>query len=114
MKSHIKIKCGSRFEDYSDTCVVILYINNKKAGEVELYKERPKRFFITGVSVRGKYRGLGYGVKMMKSVGKFADKKGWTLSLEAYPHLVHFYNLVGFKVYKINERRAYMTRKPSI
>jgi GNAT superfamily N-acetyltransferase len=108
----VKIVCEAVFEGTIDRCKVGIYINNKKVGSAELFKEKSKRFWVDWVYIQHKYRGMGNGVKMLKAIGKFADKRDWILTLEAYPDLVGFYKLAGFRAYKIDDRRAYMIRKP--
>jgi len=112
VKLKVKIECEAMFEDTIDICIVGIYVGSKKIGRAELYKVKSKRFGIDWVHIQHKYRGMGNGIKMLREIGKFADKRGWILELAAYPHLIHFYNLAGFKAYKIDDSRAYMIRKP--
>ena len=108
----VKIICEAVFSNTDDECKVVIYVDNKKAGSADLFREKGNRFYIDWVHIQHRYRGMGNGVKMLTAIGKFADKRGWTLVLHAYPDLVHFYNLSGFKAFKISDQRVYMSRKP--
>lgn len=112
-KVKVRIECEAIFENSVDTCKVGIYVDGTKVGSAELYKEKSKRFGIDYVHIKRKYRNMGNGIKMIKAIGRFADKRGWILMLEARMELVPFYKLAGFKVYKIDDERAYMSRKPS-
>ena len=110
-KVKVRIECEALFENSIDTCKIWMYIGNIKVGSAELYKEKSKRFGIDYVEIKRKYRNMGNGIKMIRAIGRFADKRGWILTLEARTELVSFYKLAGFKVVKVDDG-AHMIRMP--
>lgn len=89
-------------------------------AQADLTRMEDGTWWVARVIVPQRFRGRGYGTKVMRRVAEWADAHGFILILEARPYdgewwldrLIAFYEAAGFCVDAMGVGDALMTRFP--